>query len=78
MLYLLFNRNSLVSILCTFATNLLYIVFLTISFFTTSLNLLKSRGLGTNLSMSKLSNSGCRLANFVFNVKLEVSTCEYF
>ena len=46
--YLVFNTKSLVSILFTFATNLSYTVFLTTSFFTTSLSLLKSTGTGTN------------------------------
>ena len=36
--------------LFTFSTNLSYTVFLTTSFFTTSLSLLKSTGTGTNLS----------------------------
>ena len=78
MLYLVFNAKSLVSILSTFATNLLYTVFLITSFFTTSLNLLKSAGIGTNLSMSNLSTSVFRLAKLVFSAKLEVSTCEIF
>ena len=42
------------------------------------LNLLKSVGTGTNLSMSNLSTSVFKLAKFVFNAKLEVSTCEIF
>ena len=37
--------------LFTLATNLSYMVFLTTSFFTTSLSLLKSTGTGTNFSM---------------------------
>ena len=78
MLYLVFNTKSLVSILSTFATNLSYTVFLTTSFFTTSLNLLKSAGTGANLSMSSLSTSVFKLAQLVFSTKLEVSTCEYF
>ena len=61
--------------LSTFATNLLYTSFLT-TFFTTSLNLVKSTGISTNLSMSNLSTSDFRLAKLVFNAKLEVSTCE--
>ena len=68
MLYLAFNTKSLVSILSTFATNLLDAAFLTTSFFTTSLNLLKSTEIGTNF----------KLAKFVFNAKPEVSTCEIF
>ena len=64
--------------LFTLATNLSYTVFLTTSFFTTSLSLLKSTGTGTNLSMSNLSTSVFKLAKFVYNAKLEVSTCEIF
>ena len=45
---------SVVLILLTFLTNSLYAVFLTTSFFTTSLSLLKSTGTGTNLSTSYL------------------------
>ena len=78
MLYLVFNTKSLVSILSTFATNSLYTVFLTTSFFTTLLNLLKSTGIGINLSMSNLSASIFKLDKLVFNPKLEVSTCEIF
>ena len=48
------------------------------SFFTTSLNLLKSTGTGTSLSMSNLSTSGFKLPKFVFNAKIDVSTCEMF
>ena len=47
---------------------------LTTAFFTTSLNLLKSAGTGTNLSMSNFSTSVFKLSKFVFNAKLEVST----
>ena len=70
MLYLVFNTKSLVSILSTFATNLLHTVFLTTSFFTISLNLLKSTGIGTNFSISNLSTSVFRLAKLVFSEKL--------
>ena len=62
----------------TLATNLSYTVFLTASFFTTLLSLLKSVGTGTNLLMSNLSASVFKLATFVFNSKLKVSTCEIF
>ena len=48
------------------------------SFFTTSLNLLKSTGTGTSLSMSNLSTSVFKLPKFVFNAKLDTSTCEMF
>ena len=78
MLYLVFHTKSLISILSTFTTNLLYTVFLTTSFFTTLLNLLKSAGIGTNLSISNLSTSVFKLDKLVFNAKLEVSTCEIF
>ena len=64
--------------LFTFVANLSYRAFLTTSFLTTSLNLLKSTGTGANLSMSNLSTSVFKLAKFVFNAKLEVSTCEIF
>ena len=76
--YLAFKTKSLVSIAFTLATNLSYTVFLTTSFFTTPLSLLKSTGTGTNLSISNLSISAFKLAKFVFNGKLEVSTCEIF
>ena len=78
MLYLVLNTKSLVSILSTFPTNLLYTVFLTTSSFTTSFNLLKSTGIGTDLSISNLSTSVIRLAKLVFSAKLEVSTYEIF
>ena len=45
--YLVFKANPVGSILFIFATNLSYAVFLTTSFFTTSLSLLKSTGTGT-------------------------------
>ena len=64
--------------LFTSVTNLSYTVFLTASFFTTSLDLLKPTGTGTNLSISNLSTSVFKLAKFVSNAKLEVSTCEIF
>ena len=60
-------------ILFTLATSLSYTVFLTTSFFTTSLNLLKSTGAGANLSISNSSTSVFKLAKFDFNAKLEVS-----
>ena len=64
--------------LFTLLTNLSYASFLTKLFFTTLLNLLESVGTGTNLSISNLSTSVFKLAKFVFNAKLEVSTCEMF
>ena len=54
--YVVFKTNPVVSMLFTFSTNLLYSVFLTTSFFTTSLSLLKSTGTGVNLSISSLSS----------------------
>ena len=66
------------SMLFTLTANLSYTAFLTTSFFTTSLNLLKSTGTGANLSMSNLSTSVFRLAKFVFSAKFEVSTCVTF
>ena len=70
--------NILVSILSASATNLLYTPFLTTSFFTTLLNLLKSSGIGINLSISNLSTSVFRLPKLVFDAKLEVPMCEIF
>ena len=59
--YLVFKTKLLVSLLFTFASNLLYTAFLTTWFLTSSLNLFKSAGTGTNLSMSNLSTSVFRL-----------------
>ena len=59
----------------TFVTNLLYSVFFTTSYFTTSDNLLKSRGMGTSLSISNLS-SAFKLAKFDFSAKLLTCTCD--
>ena len=50
-LYLVFKTNQLVSILFTLATSLSYSVFLTTSFFTTSLSLLKSTRTGYFLQL---------------------------
>ena len=52
--------------------------FLSTSFFTISLNLLKSTGTSTNLSISNLSTSVSKLPKFDFSAKLEVSVCEIF
>ena len=76
--YLVFKTKPLVSKLFTLVTYLSYISFLTTSFFTTSLSLLKSTGTGTNLSTSNLSTSVFKLSRFVFNANLEVSICEIF
>ena len=46
--------------------------FLTTSFFTTSLSLLKSTGTGTNLLIPNLSTAVFKLARFDFNAKPEV------
>ena len=56
--------------LFTFSTNLSYTVFLTTSFFTTSIDLLKSTGTFTNVSLANLSTSVFRSIKFVFNAKL--------
>ena len=71
--YLVFETKLVISILFTFVSNLLYTVFLTTSFFTTSLSLLKSTGIVINLSISNLSTSVFKLAKFDFSAKLEVS-----
>ena len=76
--YLVFKTKPLVSKLFTLVTYLSYISFLTTSFFTTSLSLLKSTGTGTDLSTSNLSTSVFKLSRFVFNANLEVSICEIF
>ena len=78
MLYLVFNTKSLVSTLFTLATNLSCTVFLTTSFFTTPVSLLRSTATGTNLSMSNSSTSVFRLAKFAFNAQLELSAYELF
>ena len=62
MTYLVFKKNPLISILFTLAANILYTVFLTTSFFTTLLTLLKSTGTGTNLTISNFSISTFKLA----------------
>ena len=55
------------------ATNLSYTVFLTTSFFTTSLSLVKSTGARTNLSISNLSTSAFKLTKSDFAANLNVS-----
>ena len=49
-LYLVFKANLVVLVLFSLVTNLSYTVFVTTSFFTKPLNLLKSTGTDTNLS----------------------------
>ena len=66
----MFRKKSLVSILFIFAANLSQTGFLTTSFLTTILNLLKSTGSVVNLPIFKLSTSVLRLAKFVFSAKL--------
>ena len=78
MSYLVFKTNPLVSVLLTFSTNLSETAFLTTSFFTTLLSLLKSAETSTNFSISNLSISVFKLAKFDFRAKLEVSTSEIF
>ena len=76
--YLLFKTNSVVSILSTFVTMLLYTVFLTTSLFTTVLSLHKSTGTVFHLSAFILSTSVFKLARFDFSAKLLTSTCVPF
>ena len=78
MSYSVFKTNPLVSILFTLVTNLSYAVFLTTSFFTTSLSLLKSTGTGTNLSISNLSTSVFKLAKFDLVQILNYQHAKYF
>ena len=61
------------SILLIFATSLSYTVFLTTSFFTISLSLLKSTGTGINLSIYNLSTSAFKLAKSDFAANLDAS-----
>ena len=75
---MVFKAKSLILILITFGASLSDTVFLTISFLTTSLNLLKLTGTGANLSMSNLSTSVFGLTKFVFSAKLEESMCLIF
>ena len=76
--YLVFKTKSLVSISFTSAASFSYTAFLTLSFLTASLSLLKLTGTGANLSMPNLSTSVFRLAKFVFSAKLELSMCSIF
>ena len=62
----------------TLETNLLYLVFLTTSFFTTLLSLFNSIGTGANLSISSLSTSVFRSAKFNFSATLLTSICDIF
>ena len=78
MSYLVFKTKPLVAILFTSATNLSYTVFLTTSYFTTSLSLFKSTGTGANFPISDWSTSLFKLAKFDFSAKIEVSTSEIF
>ena len=64
--------------LFTLATNLSYSVFLTTSFFTAALSLLKSTGTGVNLLISSLFTSVFKLAKFDFSAKLLTSTYNIF
>ena len=76
--YLVFKTNPLVLVLSTLATNLLYISFLTTSFLTRSLSLLKSTGTGNNLSISTLSTSVFKLAKFLLMQNLKYKHVKYF
>ena len=76
--YLVFKTNQLTSKLFTLETNLSYLVFLTTSFFTTSLSLPKSTGTDTNLSLSNLSISAFKLAKSDFAASVDVSVSVAF
>ena len=56
----------------TFLILALYTYFLTTSFFTTSLSLIKSTGTGTNSSISNLSKSDFKLAKSAFLAKDDI------
>ena len=72
MSYLVFKTNPLVSTIFTLVTNLSY-SFLTLSFFTTSLSLLKSTGTDINFSISNSSTSAFKLAKSDFAASLVVA-----
>ena len=73
--YVVLKTNPVVSVVFTFSTYLSYTVFLTTSFFTASLSLLKSTGTGANLSIPSLSTLVFKLAKSDFSAKLLKSTC---
>ena len=62
--------------LSTLETNLLYSTFFTTSFFTTLLSLAKLSETGVNFGSSNLSISAFKLAKFVFDAKVLISTCD--
>ena len=72
--YVVFNKNPVVSMLFTLATNLSCSIFLTTSFLTTLLSLAKSLGSCDNLSIYSISISVFKLAKFDFNAKVLTST----
>ena len=76
--YLLFKTKFVVLVLFTSLPNPSYSVVLETSFLTTLLNLAKSLGTGTNLSMPNLSISDFKLDRFVFDAKLLTSVCDIF
>ena len=76
--YLGFKTNPPVSILFNLATNLSSAFFLTTSFFTTSLSLLKLTGTGTNLSLSNLSSSVFQLNKFSLIQNLRYQHVKFF
>ena len=69
-------ETKFVSILLTLLTNSSYSVFFTTSFLTALLNLAKSIGTDVSLSVSNLSTSVFRLAQFNFSAKLLASICD--
>ena len=70
--YLVFRTNPQILISFTLATNLSKTVFLTTSFFTTSLKF-KSTGTGSNLSISNLYTRAFKPTKSDFDSNLDVS-----
>ena len=57
---------------------MLYSVFSTTLFFTALFNLAKSSETGVNFAMSNISTPVFKLARFIFDAKLLISTCSTF
>ena len=72
--YVVFKTNQLVSSELTFAANLSYTVFLTISLFTRLLSLLKSTRTVFNLSIFISSASAFNLDKLDFNARVSTFT----
>ena len=69
MLYLVFLSKLLIS-----ATNSPYLIFLTFLFFATTLKLLKSVGVASDLSMYSFSISDFQLVKSIYLANFDVST----